>query len=248
MDYNTQSNRFKVIACGVLYREVCYCTAISKNIIDLVFLPQGLHDQGGEKMRIEIQKEIDKVEQNKYDAILLCYGLCNNGISGLISHTKMIIPRAHDCITLLLGSKEKYNRVFKENPGTYYSSPGWVERGIMDETNSDTFSQYGTKEKYEEFVAKYGEKKAKRLIERLGNWYKNYNSFLYIDTKVCEQKDIKIQAKKQALEKGLEYNEIEGTTSLLLKMFNGQFDDADFLIVPENTLVKASYDETIITI
>jgi len=40
-----------------------------------------------------------------------------------------VVPRAHDCITLLLGSKERYAKLFGERPGTYWYSAGWLEIG-----------------------------------------------------------------------------------------------------------------------
>lgn len=91
-----------------MLREICYCISKCINIIDVMFMPKGLHDTGASKMAQTLQAEIDKVESKKYEAVLLGYGLCNNGICGLKSTLPIIIPKAHDCITLLLGSKERY--------------------------------------------------------------------------------------------------------------------------------------------
>jgi hypothetical protein len=91
-------------------------------------MEKGLHDVGTKKMSEKLQVEIDKVDAGKYDTILLCYGLCNNGVCGLHSPLPMVIPRAHDCITLLMGSKERYKDYFDHNPGTFFFSPGWLER------------------------------------------------------------------------------------------------------------------------
>ena len=38
--------RLKLIACEVLYRELCAAVARSVNQVDLEFLPKGLHDKG----------------------------------------------------------------------------------------------------------------------------------------------------------------------------------------------------------
>jgi hypothetical protein len=50
----------------------------------------------------------------------------------------MVVPRAHDCIALLLGSREKYAVYFDAHPGTFYQSPGWVERaaGLGDDASA----------------------------------------------------------------------------------------------------------------
>ena len=58
-------------------------------------------------------------------------------------HT-LFIPRADDCIAILLGSYQAYLREFSENPGTYYLTKGWLESG------SDPLKEY------HEAVEKYG--------------------------------------------------------------------------------------------
>ena len=118
---------YKVIACEIAFRELCYAAAQSRNLIDLEFLTQGYHDIPGTG-RAEIQKRIDAVPAGKYDAILLGYGLCSTILTGLTTaHTPLVIPRAHDCITFFLGSKERYQECFNAKPGTYYYTSGWLE-------------------------------------------------------------------------------------------------------------------------
>ena len=41
----------------------------------------------------------------------------------------LVVPRAHDCITLFLGSKERYLDYFQTHPGVYFKTSGWIERG-----------------------------------------------------------------------------------------------------------------------
>ena len=92
-----------------MQREAYYCAARSKNVIDIVLMPQGLHDEP-DKLRTEVQKALDiihDIQGRAYDASLLGYGLCSNGIVGLSAKIPIVVPRGHDCITLLLGSKGK---------------------------------------------------------------------------------------------------------------------------------------------
>ena len=230
---------YKVIACAVFFREICHCAAISKNILDLTFMSQRLHNLGGDKLRTELQKELNRTDPERYEAIMLGYGLCSNGIAGLKAPVKMIIPKAHDCIAILLGSRERYNKMFKENPAIFYSSPGWVERGTVFAGDGEQVSQY------EQMVKKYGEEKAKELVEVMSAYYTNYTDFLHIDTKVCDPDFFREAAREIAKEKGLEYKETDGTVDYFVKMFNLELDD-DFLIVPPNTQVKPSYDYDVI--
>ena len=85
----------------------------------MVTLPKGLHDLGSDRMRSRVQEAIDGVKASDYDAILMGYGLCNNGLAGIVArHIPIVLPRAHDCITLFMGSRERYITYFNDHPGS----------------------------------------------------------------------------------------------------------------------------------
>ena len=244
--------RYKLIACEIMFRELSYCAALSRNIIDVSYLPKGLHDMGERKMTALLQAAVDQVDASRYDAILLGYGLCNNGTRGLRAALPMVLPRAHDCITLLVGSREKYSAYFEAHPGTYYKSPGWVERSGDPNDDPSTvasdsvIAQLGINRTYEQYVAKYGEDNARYLMEMLGNWVKNYTRLAYIDTQVGDFADYKEQTRAEAERRGWEYEEIQGSTSLLQRLLNGDWDSADFLVIPASQTAIATYDDNII--
>jgi hypothetical protein len=168
------------ITCGVLFREFCSLAAESSNLIDIVFLKQGLHNEP-DKLRQQLQNEINKIESALPEdelsdtAIILGYGLCSNGVVGLTSSkVPIIVPRAHDCITLLLGSKERYQEYFNSRRGIYWYSAGWIERTLQPgrERYEKVFNQY---------LEKYGEDNAQYLMEMEQNWFKEYKWAIYID-------------------------------------------------------------------
>lgn len=239
--------RYLVIACEIMFREVSLCAARSRNVIDVSFMPKGLHDIGEVKMSARLQAEIDKVDASRYAAILLAYGLCNNGIRGLHAGCPMVAPRAHDCITLLLGSKEKYADYFATNAGTYYYSPGWIERDAGSDGGSDNImTQLGINRSYDEYVAKYGEKNAKYLMEVLGDWTKNYKKLAYIDTGVGDPTALKAHTQAEAEKRGWEYEELQGNLLLLQRLVDGEWDADAFLVIPPEQTLKPTYDDKII--
>ncbi len=239
--------RYKLIACEIMYREFCFCAAQSRNVVDATFLPKGLHDMGESKMSAQLQAAVDDVDPTRYQAIMLGYGLCNNGTRNLRASVPIIIPRAHDCITLLLGSKEKYLEYFQQHPGTYYKSPGWVERNRDPNGNPDSImSQLQINRTYEEYAAKFGEENARYLMETLGDWMKHYTRLAYIDTRVGSFDEYKRQTEDEAREKGWEYEEIQGSTALLMRLLDGPWDSDDFLVVPPGQTIRPTYDDTII--
>jgi len=218
--------RFQFIVCKVMQKEAYFCAARSKNIVDVVLMPQGLH-QEPTKLRDEVQKALDRTTdlQNKpYDASLLGYGLCSNGIVGLAAKIPVVVPRGHDCITLLLGSKEKYQQYFESHRGVYWFSPGWIE----------TNNQPG-KERYEqtlrEYIEKYGEDNAKYLMETEQNWMKEYQWATYIDWGLGDSEKCRAYTKRCAEFLGWNYDELKGDSSLMQRLVDGRWDTSEFLIV-----------------
>lgn len=247
-DYFKQytQTRYKLISCAVLFRECYSCAAKADNLIDVQIIEQGLHDVGKEKMTARLQQEIDKVDCEKYDAILLGYGLCNNGIVGLKSKLPLVIPRGHDCITILLGSRKKYQSYFDANPGTFFQSAGWIEQAKDNLSNPESTTRQMGMMSNEEYVEQFGEEYAKYIMESLGGGLNSYKSFTYIDTKVGDQNKLKQHAKENAKENDWTYRELEGNTDLLQKMMNGNWNDDEFLVVQPGETIEASYSEKVI--
>lgn len=216
-------------------------------MIDVVFMPKRLHDVGERKMSGRLQEEIDKVDVAQYEAILLGYGLCNYGTRGLHAGLPIVIPRAHDCITLLLGSKELYAEYFQKHPGTYFHSTGWMERDTGSRDNPDSVvAQLGINRTYDEYVAKYGEDNARYLMDMLGDWLKNYQRLAYIDTQIGDFERYKEQSHQEANERGWEYAEVDGSVRLLLALMNGEWDSKVFLVIPPHRTLQPTFDDDII--
>lgn len=239
--------RFKVIACEILFRELCYCAAHSRHCVDLSFLPKALHDIGAGPMSERLQEAVDAVDPDAYDAILLAYGLCNNGICNLHSTLPLVIPRAHDCITLLLGSREHYQELFNRYPGTYYQSTGWIERATDPNSQPGSITaRLGISCDYQVYVAKYGEENARYLMDTLGDWLKHYQRLVYIDTGFGDFQAYAHATRCKAEERGWAYECVQGSTTLLQHLLNGEWDARDFLVVPPETLIQPTYDDSII--
>ncbi|MDR1611558.1 MAG: DUF1638 domain-containing protein [Planctomycetota bacterium] len=251
-----QEKRYKLIACEIMFREICYLLSQTPKIVNVVFLPKGLHDVGGEMMKATLQAELDQVDPEKYEAILLGYGLCNNGVCGLHAKVRMAIPRAHDCITLLLGSRRRYQDYFDANPGVYYKSSGWIERedGFMPQNS--VVNKLGLNKSHAEYVEEYGEENAQYLMETLGEWPKNYSRMTFIDMSVVKEDGGKVSfgnvdshrvlAKQKADELGWQYDEIKGDVRLLDKLVNCDWNDDEFLIIPpERRIISTHTDEIV---
>ena len=230
--------KYYIIACHVLWREICHHASVSKNIFYIKFLRQGLHNTP-EILRKELQQAIDAVD-GEYPVILIGYGLCSNGIEGISAKkSKLVIMRGHDCITFFLGSKSRYKSYFDEHPGTYWYTPGWI----------DTGTQPG-KERYENllqsYIEKYGEENAEYLMEMEQGWFKEYNNAAYIDTGVVDGTDYKNYTKECTEWLNWNYDELVGDSGLLKDFLEGNWDSERFLVAEPGQKIKASHDDNII--
>jgi len=242
--------RLRVIGCQVLTREMNYVLSRSPHAIDAEVLPMGLHDMGA-SMRPHLQERIDAADEDGYDAILLGYALCGRGTEGLrAGKTQIVIPRAHDCIGLLMGNRHRYQAYFDTHPGVYFRSPGWIEFQIPGQTlepaYASAYNETWQRRSREELIAQYGEDNGNYLFEQFSAFRRRYSGLTYISTGVESEDTFRGLARAEAEKEGWAFEEIKGSLALLERLVNGKWDAADFLVVPPGATVQGTLGETIV--
>ncbi|MBX7260003.1 MAG: DUF1638 domain-containing protein [Candidatus Hydrogenedentes bacterium] len=230
--------RYKLIACHVLWREFCHFASQGPNTIEFEFLEQGLHNTP-DILRDRLQAAIDATD-NKFDAVLIGYALCSNGIVGLTArHTPLVFLRGHDCITFLLGSKERYREYFDAHPGTYWYSPGWI-----DDTTMPGIDRYNSLLK--QYVDTYGEENADFLMRMEQQWFTHYSNAAYVDLGFAKQDAYVEYTRECAKWLGWNCDTLKGDPRLVIHMLEGRWNDDDFLVLHPGESVALTYDERII--
>jgi len=207
--------------------------AVSPPDLGRTYLPQGLHRTPG-KMPAAIQEVLDGIGP-EVGSILLGYGLCSNGVVGIASRSAVLVmPRVHDCIALLLGSRERYEAETAAFPGTYYITPGWALYGTT------SLSAYKN-----EYLPKYGEEDARYIAREL---LKNYTRVALIDHGVGDVRAARAHAAEMAEVFGLSYVEIPGSLEYVRRLVTGSWDTDDFVIVQPGSPISPTPFMTLHTI
>ena len=240
--------RLKALTCEVMARQVYLAAAYSPHVVDVELFRKGLHNTPNQ-LRDALQAQIDAASSGNFDAIVLAYGLCGQSVKGLKARSiPLVVPRAHDCITLYLGSRARYAREFTENPGTYWFSLDYVERSNMNDglvvlgSNVTSDSMQAT---YAEYVEKYGKENADYLMEVMGAWQAHYNRAAFIDMGVGDPAATEAEARDFAAKRGWRFERMEGDRDLIRRLIDGDWD-ADFLVVPPGEEIVQQMDETIV--
>ncbi len=216
-----------IIACAVLEDEVAACLHACDPPPPLTILEQGLHNEPW-RLRERLQAAVDQIEaqHDDIDAVVLAYGLCSRGLVGLCSgRVPLVVPQAHDCITLLLGSAERYASEMAAHPGTYWFSPGWNRHG--DPPGPERMARLRA-----EYVAAYGEDNADYLMASMEHWVHDYDRAVYVHQGVGNTAANVALTRRAATHFGWQYAGLVGDPTLLRDLVTGRWDAARFCIAP----------------
>jgi hypothetical protein len=215
-----------LIACKALKPEIEFCLARKppENSLTLVWMQQGLHNTP-DTLRTELQTQLNGTSQA--DAVLLAYGLCGGALRGLRCPKPLVIPRAHDCISLLFGSRKAHEQFIQDHPGSYFFSAGWLQEAAIPSAETD-------RRRLEEYTAQFGPDNADYLLQTETAWRKKYKQAVYINWNLpCADRDRRL-VQDCAAYLGWSCTEVQGSPDWLCRLLNGSWNPEDFLILAPN--------------
>ena len=216
-----------ILSCNVLDREVRHFLAGQAHVRGCDFFPMGLHDQPT-SLRERLQSAIDTIEAEKpeIEVIVLVYALCGQGTRGLGGRRcTLVVPKAHDCMTLYLGSRERFAACNAANHGLYWYAPGWQRERRVPGPERRAWL-------HEQYSRKFDEDDVEFLLEQDDQSLAPYNTAAYTDLGVVEVDAFRQHAKDCASFQGWKFQEFPGDPSLLRDLLAGAWDDQRYLIVP----------------
>jgi len=245
-----QRLRLRCVACEVLARPVYACAARSRNVVDVVLLRRGLHDRPGTLLaRLE-----DEVRETgpEYDAVVLASGICGGAAAGIrAGRVPLVVPRALDCRTVLLGDRRRFRDEERAHPRTYWYAPDYVER--LDDASPSPIGLLGIgadadedlRSAYAEYVDSFGKANADTLTEALGSWRHHYADAAFLDSGVGDASAAEGAARDEAARRGLGFRRVAADLSLLQRLLDADWGDDVLVLRPGQRLVL-SMDERIV--
>jgi hypothetical protein len=229
-----------LLACSVFEREIALYGQGARHIAELRFFEIGLHDQP-DHLRAILQENFDAVDaRNDIEAVVLAYGLCGRGTAGLrpLRH-KLVIPRAHDCVTLFMGSKEAYAEHHRRCPTCYYYTPGWNRARRVP--GPEMLEALRAK-----LAARFDPEEIEFLIETEREQWALRDTATYVDLGTDDAPAEADYAGKCAEWLGWKFERLQGDATLLKDLLWGRWDNERFQIIKHGMQLGHALDESIL--
>ena len=231
--------RIALLACQVFEREIALYADGASHIAETRYFEVGLHDRS-DKLRETLQSALDALDAREdIDAIVLAYGLCGCGTAGLAAHRhKFVIPRAHDCIAVFMGSKERYAEQQRSCPSCYYYTPGWNrELRVPGPERLEALRV--------ELAKQFDEDNVDFLIETEREAWALHDTAFYIDLGTDDAETEAEYAKRCAAWLGWRFERMRGDPLLLRDLLWGNWDAERFQVIEPGSRLANAGDEGI---
>ena len=227
---------FKLISCKVFEAEINSLLPEIPHQLDVTFIELGEHARPA-LLRSRLQAAINA--SGGHDAVLLAYGLCGTATEGLRAGTvPVVIPRSHDCCGILLGSRRRFEELFRAMPSTPFASVGFAASG-------DYYFQDGELvlgDSYARLVEQYGEDNARYVWEAMHPRLDGELQPVYFIHTVTPDADVCTSCREKAQAEGREFRELSGDLRLLRMLMRGDWPPDEFLVLKPGESIRQTAD------
>ncbi len=224
-----------LLACSVFEREIAQHSDGARIAVSR-FFEIGLHDRT-DVLRATLQAEIDALdERGDIEAVVLAYGLCGGGAKGLCPRRhRLVIPRAHDCITVFMGSREVFAEQQRKCPSCYYYTPGWNRARRVPGPDKLGALRAELSERFDEDNVDF-------LIETEREQWVLHDTAVYLDLGTCDAESEADYARRCADWLGWRFERMRGDPALLRDLLTGRWDAERFQIIEPGARLAMSAD------
>ncbi len=234
------------VTCDILLRPVRFFAAQSPHTVDVVQLSAALHAEPL-TLRERIQERVDAAGP-EVDAVVLAYGLCGGATAGLTARAvPLVLPRAHDCVTIFLGSRDRYRTEHEMTPGTYWYVQDQIDRGndLKGWLLGDAARAEDAEATRTDYIERFGEDNAGYLMEVLGEWRIRYERGAFLDTGLAPADEAELRARRESERRGWRFERTLADLTLVRQLLFGEWGD-DFQVLQPGERLERSYDDDVV--
>ena len=212
-EFSMKDKKTVIICCRTIGEELQEAMTGTGVTHPVLWIESGLHNVP-RRLHGVLQETVDAAEGEGAERILLAMGFCGNSLENLKTEkAELILPRADDCITLLLGSFRRRQQIQNE-AGTYFMTKGWIEgeRNIMRE--------------YEYTMEKYGEETGREIFDMM---FGNYRRIGILDTGCYEMEPVLAETERIAAALQMNWERFSASNDYLKKLLTGPWEESSFV-------------------
>lgn len=224
-----------VLACDVFADEIARLQADAGVCLHSVtWLEMGLHDHPL-RLRQAVQDAIAAIEADtSVETILLAYGICGQGLLGVCAgRCPLVLPRAADCVAVLLGGDARREALLKDDPHTYFYSPGWVRGKRVPGPDREAHIRA-------QYAERHDPGTIEDLVEADRETFAPYRTACYVD--ITGDAKAEAYSRRCAECLGWEFRRETGDPRMLRALLTGLWDERDFLLVPPRMRIAMGPD------
>ena len=144
----------------------------------------------------------------------------------------VVLPRAHDCATIFLGSRRTGTRASTRPRQDDWYTSDQLERGnaLKGWLLGDAARSEDALAARDEYEARFGKENADYLMSVLGEWHTRYERGAYLDSGFDENDDAADRARAESESRGWRFERVPTDLGLMRRLLWGEWD-ADFQVV-----------------
>ncbi len=223
-----------IVLCAVWEEEMQYFHLNSLSFRKLVWLPMGLHDNPPE-LRRQLVQTISKLEADpELETVLFLYGWCGGGLEGLSSRRlHLVVPKAHDCISIMLGGRRAHEQFINESPGSFFYTPGWIREGRAPGPDRERTVR-------QKFATRYQDPEIlDDLVAADRESFAHHDCAAYLDLTTSPQYENYTRKCAECL--GWKFRLLQAKDLLIRNLLEGNWNPEDFVIIPPGQKLKQDH-------
>ena len=214
-----------ILACSSFRDYIASAQKKMGTAYPVVWLDERLH-RDPKLMRRAVLEALEDLPES-VETVLVSMGFCGGSWADIPAHRRIVMPRADDCVSILLHTEERHGFDLKEKGHLYVKCP-----------DPKVASFKGIFERMTESV----DESDRRRYHR--QWQDSYSHIDVIRTGIydCDSPEYLAPVREDARFLDAQVGMVPGSNTVLEKLASGQWDDCFCVIEPGKTVTRSALE------